>query len=61
MIPFVARQSNRRTHIFEESLEDTTCLFVDETRDTLDTTTTSEAADGRLGDALDVVAQDFPL
>lgn len=30
-------------------------------RDTLDTTTTCETADGWLGDALDVVAQDLPV
>ena len=40
----------------EEGLEDTTCLFVDHGRDTLDTTTTCETADGWLCDALDVVA-----
>ena len=30
-------------------------------RDTLDTTSTSETADGGLGDALDVVSQDFAM
>jgi hypothetical protein len=38
-------------------LENTTSLLVDEARDTLDTTTASKTADGRLSDALDVVAQ----
>jgi hypothetical protein len=43
----------------EERLEDTAGLFVDHGRNTLDTATTSETADGRLGDTLDVVAQDL--
>ena len=30
-------------------------------RDTLDTATTRQTADGRLGDALDVVAQNLPV
>lgn len=30
-------------------------------RDTLDTATTSQTTDGRLRDALDVVAQDLPV
>ena len=44
-------------HVLEEDLEDTTGLFVDESRNALDATTAGQAADGRLGDALDVVAQ----
>ena len=44
-------------HVFEEHLEDTSGLFVDETRDALDATTARETADRRLRDALDVVAQ----
>jgi hypothetical protein len=36
--------------VLEESLEDTTGLFVDHGRDTLDTTTTGETTDGWLGD-----------
>ncbi len=43
----------------EEELEDTTGLVVDETRDTLDTTTTRETADSGLSDTLDVVSQDL--
>jgi hypothetical protein len=50
-----------RTHVFEEDLEDTASLFVDETRDTLHTTTTSEATNGGLCDTLDVVAKDFAM
>ena len=43
--------------VLEEDLEDTAGLLVDEARDALDATTAGETADGRLGDALDVVAQ----
>ena len=43
--------------VLEEDLEDAARLLVDEARDTLDTATASETADGRLGDALDVVAK----
>jgi hypothetical protein len=45
----------------EEGLEDTTRLLVDHGRDTLDTTTTSQTADGRLGDTLDVVTKNLPV
>ena len=41
----------------KENLEDTTSLLVDETRDTLDTTTTRKTADGGLGNTLDVIAK----
>jgi len=47
--------------ILKEDLQDTSSLLVDETRDTLDTATTSETADGGLGDALDVVTQDLAM
>ena len=43
--------------VLKENLEDTASLFIDEARDTLDTTTTSETADGGLGNTLDVIAQ----
>jgi len=43
--------------VLEEDLEDRARLLVDEARDTLHATTTRQTADGRLGDALDVVAQ----
>jgi hypothetical protein len=45
----------------KERLEHTTGLLVDHGRDTLDTTTASETADGRLGDTLDVVAQNLAV
>ena len=47
--------------VLKEDLEDTTGLFVDETGDTLDTTTTGETADSGLGDTLDVVAQNLAV
>jgi hypothetical protein len=43
--------------ILKEHLQHTAGFFIDESRNALDTTTASEAADSRLGDALDVVAQ----
>jgi hypothetical protein len=45
----------------EEGLEDTTGLFVDHGRDTLDTTTTCETTDSGLGDTLDVVAKNLSV
>lgn len=45
----------------EEGLEDTASLFVNHGRDTLDTATTSETTDGRLGDTLDVVTQNLAV
>ena len=47
--------------ILKEDLEDTTSFFVDQTRDTLDTTTTSETADGGFGNTLDVITKDFSV
>ena len=47
--------------VLKEDLEDTTGLFVDESRDTLHTTTSGKTTDGRLGDALDVITKDFPV
>jgi hypothetical protein len=47
--------------VLEEHLEDTAGLLVDEAGDALDTTTAREAADGGLGDALDVVAKDLAV
>lgn len=47
--------------ILKEDLENTTGLFVDETGDTLDTTTTSQTTDGRLGDTLDVITQHLAM
>jgi hypothetical protein len=53
---------NRVTdHVFQESLEHSTGFFVDETRDTLDTSSSGKSSDGWLGDTLDVVTQDFTV
>jgi hypothetical protein len=57
----LSKSDSGATHVFEEDLEDTTSLLVNETRDTLHTTTTSEAANGGLCDTLDVVAKDFAM
>ena len=43
--------------VLKENFENSTGLFVDESRDTLDSTTTSQTPDGGLGDSLDVVSQ----
>ena len=47
--------------ILQENLEHSSGFLVDETRDTLDSTTASQTPDGGLGDALDVVTQDLPV
>ena len=47
--------------VLEEDLEHTAGLLVDETGDTLDTATTSETANGGLGDSLDVIAKDLAV
>ena len=48
-------------HVLQEHLQDTSGFLVDQTGDSLDTTTTSETADGGLGDALDVVAKNLSV
>ena len=48
-------------HGFQEGLEHTAGLLVDEAADALDTTSASQAADSRLGDAVDVVAEDLAV
>jgi hypothetical protein len=47
--------------VLKEYLEDTTGLFVDESRDTLYTTTTCETTDCWLGDTLDVITKYFTM
>ena len=42
-------------NVLKEHLEHTAGLLVDETRDTLDSTSTSQTTDGGLGNTLDVV------
>ena len=47
--------------ILKEDLEDTTGLFVDQTTDTLDTTTTRKTTDSRLGNTLNVITEDLTM
>jgi hypothetical protein len=47
--------------VLKEDLEDTSGLFIDEARDTLNTSTASQTADGGLGDTLDVITQNFAM
>lgn len=47
--------------ILQEDLQNTPGLLIDEARDTLDTATASQAPDGGLGDALDVVPEHLPV
>lgn len=47
--------------VLKEDLQDASGLLVDQARDTLDTATTSETANGGLGDALNVVAQNLAM
>ena len=44
-------------NVLQENLEDTTSLLVDESRDTLDSSTSRQTPDCGLGDALDVIPQ----
>lgn len=47
--------------VLEEHLQYTTGLLVDEAGDTFYTSTTSQTADGGLGDTLDVITKYFPV
>ena len=54
--------SHRVTNdVLEKDLQDATSLFVDETTDALDASSSGETADGGLGDALDVIAKDLAV
>ncbi len=48
-------------HVLQEDLEHPAGLLVDETGDTLDSAAASQTADGGLGDALDVITEDFAV
>merc|ERR1740131_110935 len=48
-------------HVLKEDLQNTTGFLVDKSRDTLDSTTTSQTSDGRLGNTLDVVSQHLAM
>jgi len=47
--------------VLKEDLENTSSLFVDEARDSLDTTSSSKSSNGRLGDSLDVITKDLSV
>ena len=47
--------------VLKEHLQNTSGFLVNEARDTLDTTTTSETADSGLGNSLDVVTKDLAV
>ena len=47
--------------VFQENLEDTSGLFVDQAGDTLDTTSASQSSDGGLGDSLDVITKNLSV
>ena len=47
--------------VLKEHFQDASGLLVDEARDALDTASAGKSADGRLGDALDVVSQDLSV
>ena len=47
--------------VFQENLENTSALLVDETGDSLDSSSASQTPDGGFSDALDVVAQNFAV
>ena len=47
--------------VLQEHLQDSTSLLVDQSRDTLDTTSAGQTSDGRLGDALDVITKHLPV
>ena len=47
--------------VFKEDLEHTAGFLVDESRDTFDTASSRQTADGRLGNTLDVITQNFAV
>ena len=47
--------------ILKENLENTASLLVDQSRDTLDTTSTSKTSNSRLRDSLDVITKNLPV
>ena len=47
--------------VFKEDLQNTAGLLVDQSRNTLDTTTTGQTTDGGFRDSLDVITEDFAM
>ncbi|KAJ0566614.1 hypothetical protein HanIR_Chr06g0275611 [Helianthus annuus] len=48
-------------NIFQKDLENATCLFIDQTADTLHTSSASQSADSWLGDSLNVVTKNLTV
>ena len=48
-------------HVLQENFEDTSSFFVDESADTLDSTSTRQSTDGGLRDTLDVVTKNLSV
>merc|ERR1719320_2361955 len=48
-------------HILQEDLQNTSCLLVDQSRDSLDASPSCQPSYGRLGNALDVIPQDLAM
>ena len=54
--------SDRVTNdVFQEDLQDSSCFFVDQSGDTLDTPTTRQTTNGWFGDSLDIVTKDLSV
>ena len=47
--------------ILKENLQDSSGLFIDESRNTLDSTSAGKTTDGWLGDTLDVITKYLPV
>ena len=47
--------------ILKEDLQHSSGFFIDESRDTLDSTSAGKTTDGRLGDTLDVITKYLPV
>ena len=56
IISMRANQGRNLTH-----LKNTSCLLVDQSRDSLDASPSRQPSDGRLGNALDVIPQDLAM
>jgi hypothetical protein len=56
-VSYYGRREGRLT--LEEELEDTSGLLVDQSRDSLDSSSSCQSSDRRLGDTLDVVSKDL--
>ena len=48
-------------HILQKDLEDTTGFLINQSRNTLDTTTTGQTTDSGLGNTLDVITKDLAM